>query len=145
MAYGDKIQAAREALPREEFLELINRGLTNKDVAGVKGIDLPNVRKLKQEYGLIGITPNRGGRPRKELDDMENDKLNNQETCQRMTINQALKFQEKLQKEQTCTSNLLCGEELAPVVEELLKKHLDEVVGTLEQIKQVFESTEIAI
>lgn len=72
MAHGDKLRAARAALPREKFEQLFKQGLSDQEIADAAGVAYHHAVRFKKEYGFTGII-GRGGRnqfKKKELDTM---------------------------------------------------------------------------
>lgn len=112
MAHGDKIKAAREKLPKEEFERLIWE-MSDEKIAEAKGISYWQVRQLKEEYGLVGII-GRGGRTqfkKKEIDTMFGD---NAVTAQAERIDSVQTYTEP---GGTVTESVVNGEEPTPVPE----------------------------
>lgn len=151
VAVGDKIRAAREALPREEFEKLVRQGMTDKEVAEAKNLDLHLVKKLKQQYGLTGIVGRRNHHiVRKERENMAFETYpsgapdNNQERVSPagkvMTIAQAVQTREEMLEEMACAEQLLAPDaNLTAGVRDVIQRHFNQCREMVERIERAFE------
>lgn len=53
MAYGDKMKLAKETLPKDTFIKLMESGKTDDQIAADHNFEPWLVRKLKIQYGLV--------------------------------------------------------------------------------------------
>jgi hypothetical protein len=53
MAYGDKMKLARELLPKDTFIKLMESGKTDDQIAADHKLEDWQVKKLKRQYGLV--------------------------------------------------------------------------------------------
>ncbi|MTI82610.1 MAG: hypothetical protein FH756_01665 [Firmicutes bacterium] len=175
VARGDKIRAARETLPPDEFEEMVRQGLTDQEVANTKGLNLYTIKQLKREYGLVGIT-GRGRNHhvvRKEREGMNGESINQAEAKEqaqeeqvqtqepetkeeyqaqpaaagkKISVLSAVRLLDELTNEMSCTEDILKPDaELAPRVRKLLEEHFSECSVERERIQNALGSVEIEV
>lgn len=150
MAHGDKVRAAREALPKDELEKLIHE-MSDQKIAEAKGLAYWQVRRLKDEYGLVGVIGRGGYNRRKTQKGRENMGFQTY-TSAKSTENRQEHVEEQTQEQEgSCCLALPEAEPkritIAMAVkhrEELVRK-LDKLEAELKRIDDVFDTTEIEV
>ena len=70
---GDSVGRPAADLSKEELLELINKGMSNEEIAEAKDIGATTVVRYKKKYGLTGIA--KRGRPKRGANNMSENVL----------------------------------------------------------------------
>ena len=171
----DSVGRPSADLSKEELLELINKGMSNEEIADAKDIGATTVVRYKKKYGLTGIA--KRGRKKIGGDSMEimttveqvEGKRENLEPeaialfnsegeiqvelTTKMTIAQVLEYKNRTQNDLDCIKSVIEAlsargekyQDLTPGVDFLLKNYRDRCAETLDRINKAFETVEISI
>lgn len=166
------IDAARDKLSKETYLELMDQGMTDGAIAKKLNLDHEAVKRLKREYKLT--VPGQRGRQKKEDvkvaaamevypgdDKVAAEKVAEQTLkehsepvmtatvkAEKLSITKLLELRELLDKEIKCheeVDDLINGLELSPGVKDILTGHWDECQNRLDRINKVFDETTVQL